>query len=175
MNSFIELLRKRRSIRKFTPENVEPEKIEILKKAVLMSPSGKRLNEWEFIVVQNKNTIKSLSECKEHGAELIAQAPLAFVILADTTKSDIWIEDCSIASIILQLAAESVGLNSCWVQCRERGKNDGTSANQYLRQLLQIPVQYSVLNIVAIGYKNEIRKPFDDEKLQWHKIHEEKF
>lgn len=175
MNSFIELLRNRRSTRRFTPQAVEPEKIEALKKAILMSPSGKRRNEWEFIMVQDKNTLGKLAECKEHGAELVADAPLAFVILADTTNTDIWIEDCSIASIILQLAAESLGLGSCWVQCRLRGLQDGTTSEEYLRELLQIPDHFAVLNLVAIGYKNETRKPFDDEKLQWNKIHEERF
>ncbi|MDR3704852.1 MAG: nitroreductase family protein [Paludibacteraceae bacterium] len=175
MNSFIELLRNRRSIRRFTEQTVEPEKIEYLKKAILMSPSGKRRNEWEFIMVQDKNTLTQLAGCKEHGVELVAKAPLAFVILADTTQTDIWIEDCSIASIILQLAAESLDLGSCWVQCRLRGQQDGTPSEDYIRQLLQIPDHFAVLNLVAIGYKNETRKSFEDEKLQWDKIHEEKF
>lgn len=175
MNSFIDLLRNRRSIRKFTAQKIEPEKIEYLKKAILMSPSGKRQNEWEFIVVQDKDTLTKLSESKEHGSELIAQAPLAFVVLADTTKSDVWIEDCSIATIILQLAAETLGLGSCWVQCRLRSKKDGTPSPDYVRQLLEIPEHYAILSMVAIGYKNETRKPFDEEKMQWSKIHEEKF
>lgn len=175
MNSFIDLLKNRRSTRRFTEQTIEPEKIELLKKALLMSPSGKRLNEWEFILVQEKETLEKLAQCKEHGAELLARASLAFVIIGDTSKSDIWIEDCSIASIVLQLAAEDLGLGSCWVQCRLRKLKDGGDSEIYMRNLLQIPENYGVLNIVAIGYKDTQSKPFDEEKLQWNKIHNEIF
>ena len=47
-------------------------------------------------------------------------APLAVVICADETLNDAWIEDCSIASILLQLTAQSIGLGSCWIQIRNR-------------------------------------------------------
>lgn len=172
---FLELLRQRRSTRQFTQQVVETEKVELLKKAVLMSPAGKRKNEWEFIVVQNKDMLQKLSVSKEHGSELIARAPLAIVVLADTEKSDVWIEDCSIASIILQFQAEELGLGSCWVQSRMRKQKDGTSSEDYIRELFQVPSKYAVLSVIAIGYKAESRKPFADEDLQWEKIHTEKF
>jgi nitroreductase len=173
--NFLDLLKNRRSFRRFTPQAVESEKIEQLKKAVLMSPAGKRSNPWEFIIVQDKETLEKLSTCREHGAEFVARAPLAFVIVGDTEKSDTWIEDCSISAIILQLAAADLGLGSCWAHCRNRKQADGTLAEDFVRQTLNIPSKYAVLNMVAIGYKDEERKPFDEEKLQFEKIHNEKF
>lgn len=172
---FLELLKQRRSTRQFTDQVVEVEKVDILQKAVLMSPSGKRKNEWEFILVQDKNTLQKLAVSKEHGSELIARAALAFVVLGNTEKSDVWIEDCSIASIILQLQAEELGLGSCWVQSRMRKQEDGSSSEDYVRQLLNIPAQYAVLSIIAMGYKAESKKPFADEDFMWEKIHQEKF
>ena len=62
---FLELLRNRRSYRKFKEQPVEAEKIEAIKKAALMSPAGKRCNEWEFIVVEDKATLQALSTSKE--------------------------------------------------------------------------------------------------------------
>lgn len=175
MNTFYSLLKTRRSTRKFTTQTVETEKIETLKSAILMSPTGKRLNEWEFIVVEDTKTLNKLAESKEHGSELIARAPLAIVVIADTTKTDVWIEDCSIASIILQLQAEELGLGSCWVQIRQRKLKDGTMSEDYVRELLDIPSHYGVESIVAIGYKDEIKKAFDEDKLQKEKIHLNKF
>ncbi len=175
MNSFINLLKTRRSIRRFTEQAVDAEKIEWLKKAVLTSPTGKRINEWEFVFVQNADMLTALSQTKEHGAELVARAPLAVVVAGDTAKSDTWVEDCSIAAFTLQLAAESLGLGSCWVQCRARSRNDGSLCEDNVRELLSLPPHLGVLCIVAIGYKAEERKPFEWEGLQFGKIHEERF
>ena len=116
----MELLEKRRSIRKFTDQAVEPEKIQILIEAALRSPSGRGVNPWEFIVVQDRQTLTSLSNAKQAGAGFLKGAAMGIVVCADTAKSDTIIEDASIAAIIIQLAAESLGLGSCWVQMRER-------------------------------------------------------
>ncbi len=175
MDFINELLRNRRSIRRFKETKIKNEKIELLKKAILMSPSGKRFNEWEFIFIDDKNILDQLSYCKEHGSELLRNAPLGIVVIADKNKSDIVIEDCSIASIIAQLAAESIGLGSCWVQCRLRKTADGKDSEDVVREILNIPDNYFVQSIIAIGYKDQDRKPFEDENLQWEKIHTNTF
>lgn len=171
MENFLELLKKRRSSRLFTEEPVDKDIVCNLMKAALMSPSGHRINPWEFILVEDKGMLKALSTCKEHGAALLEGASMAVAVIADTEKTDVWIEDCSIASIIIQLAAEDMGLGSCWVQMRRRSDADGNSAEYNVRALLGIPANYAVLSIVAIGHKAREAKPFDEDKLQWDKIH----
>jgi nitroreductase len=109
-NHMIELLRNRRSIRKYTEQPVEAEKLELLKEALLRSPSSKNINPWEFVFVTDKVKISQLKLCKPHGATPLETAPLAVVICADKTKNDVWVEDCSIASILLQLTAQSLGI-----------------------------------------------------------------
>jgi len=175
MNSFFDLLKNRRSIRKYLPQAVESEKISKITKAVLMSPASKRSNPWEFIVVQDKVTLGKLSDSRAHGSQFLADSPLGIVIIADTTKSDIWIEDASIAAIIMQLQAQDLGLGSCWIQIYGREKDENTTSEEYIRDLLSIPTHYAVLNIISIGYPNEERKPYDEEKLPSEKIHTEKF
>lgn len=175
MNSFFELIKTRRSIRKYTDEKIDAEKISLITKTALMSPSSKKSNPWEFIVVQNAQMLEKLANCKTNSSQFLAHAPLGIVVIADTTKSDIWIEDASIASIIIQLQAHDLGLGSCWIQVYNRKKNEQTSAENYIKDLLQIPEQYSVLCIISIGYPNEVRKPYEEEKLQYEKIHNEKF
>jgi len=172
---FIELLQNRRSKRKFTSQKIEAEKVEKLIHAALMSPTGKKTNHWDFIVIENPETLEKLSECKPHSVKLIAGAPLAIVIIGDPQLSDTWVEDCSIASIIIQLEAEDLGLGSCWVQVRNREHGDTTLADDYIKELLGIPDEKSVLSIIAIGYPDEVKKPFDRANLMLEKIHREKY
>ncbi len=175
MKTFHDLAKNRRSIRKYLEKNIEKEKIDQILQTALMSPASKRTNGWEFIVVENKEMLKKLSECREFGSKLVADAPLAILIVADPSKSDVWYEDASIASTFIQLQAEDLGLGSCWVQVHNREKDDQQTAEDYVKNLLDIPQNLRVLNMVAIGYKNEDRKPYDEEKLQYDKIHWEKF
>jgi len=175
MNSFHELLRNRRSIRKYLTKPVEFEKIDIITKSALMSPASKRSNPWEFIVVQDKDTLQKLSESRMHGSQFLANAPLGIIIIADTTKSDIWMEDASIAGIIMQLQVQELGLGSCWIQVYARQKNDEISSESYIRDLISIPSHFAVLSIISIGYPDEDRKPYDESKLAVEKIHFEIF
>jgi nitroreductase len=96
---------------------------------------------------------------------------LAIVVTADTTKSDAWIEDASIAAMLMQLQAEDFGLGSCWVEVRERFGDDGVPAEEYVREALGIPEEFGVLCIISIGYKDEQRKPINPDKLLWEKVH----
>lgn len=175
MTSFFELLKTRRSIRKYLAKAVEPEKIKLLTQAALMSPASKRTNPWEFVVVQDSEMLARLSDCRPHGSQLLKESPLGIVVIADTTKSDVWIEDASIAAIIIQLQAQDLGLGSCWVQVYGRPKDEQTTAEAYIRDLLSIPPHFAVLCVVSIGYPAEERKPFEIEKLSVEKIHNETY
>ena len=140
-----------------------------------MSPTSKRSNAWQFIVVDDKELLKKLSLCKEQSAQFIADAALAGVVVADTLASDVWIEDAAIASIYIQLQAEDLGLGSCWVQVRERFTATGIPSNDYVHEVLGIPLQLQVVSIIAVGHKGMERKPFDENHLQWEKIHLNKY
>ena len=74
-----------------------------------------------------------------------------------------------------QLLAEDLGLGSCWIQIRERFTTDGTPSNEFVHDVLDIPLQLQVLSIVAIGHKGMERKPFNEEHLQWEKVHINKY
>ncbi len=175
MENFNELIKARRSMRKFTGEELSQEQVVTLMKAALMAPTSKRSNAWQFVVVDDKETLKALSLSKAQASQFIADAALAIVVMADPLASDVWIEDASIASIYLQLQAEDLGLGSCWVQIRERFTAAGVPSNDYVHEVLDIPLQLQVLSIIAIGHKGMERKPFNEEHLQWEKIHLNKY
>ncbi len=162
-------------MRKFTGEELSQEQVVALLKAALMAPTSKRSNSWQFIAVDDKEILKQLANCKEQASAFIADAALAVVVTADPLASDVWIEDASIASIMIQLQAEDLGLGSCWVQIRERFTASGMPSDEYVREVLDIPLQLQVLSIIAIGHKGMERKPFDEGHLQWEKIHINKY
>lgn len=170
MNDMIELLRKRRSIRAFTQEPVAPETVELLVEALLRAPSSRGKNPWEFVVVDDKEVLSSLSHSKDHGAEFLRNAPLAIVVCADSTQSDVWVEDCSIAAIIAQMTALSLGLGSCWAQMRNRRLDADRSAEEYLRELLGLPERIAVECIIGIGHPAETKPPRPASGLQYDKV-----
>jgi nitroreductase len=119
--------------------------------------------------------LEKLSTAKPAGAALLKNATLGIVICADQKKSDTCIEDASIAAIILQLAAESLGLGSCWVQLRNRKHEDGRSSQQYAAELLSIPDTYMIQAVMAIGYPAESKTPHKKENLHYGKIHKGRY
>ena len=170
MSPMIELLRKRRSIRTFTRETIDPETIELLVEALLRAPSSRGNNPWEFVVVDDEVILSKLSKSKEHGSEFLENAPLGIVVCADGTKSDVWIEDCAIASIIVQMTALSLGLGSCWAQIRNRRHDSSRSAEEYLRELLHLPDHIKVESIIGIGHPGETKRPVPAKNLQYGKV-----
>ena len=171
MNKFAELIRSRRSTRKFTEELLSPEQVETILKAGLMSPTSKNSCPWHFVVVEDKFLLEKMSVSKKSGSKLIAGCALAIVVLSDPQISEAWVEDASIASIMIQLQAEDLGLGSCWVQIKDRYTADENSSEEYIKDLLNIPLHLQVLSIVAIGHKAQELSPFSDENLQWEKVH----
>ncbi len=175
MNNFADLVATRRSVRKYSEDKLTSEQVEQIMKSALMSPSSKHCNSWEFVLVEDKEVLNQLSHAKPTGGTFIADCALAVVVLGDVTKSIAVIEDTSIAATFIQLQAEDLGLGSCWVQIRGRETESGQDSEEYVRQLLDIPYQYSVGCIVAIGNKVKPNRPFDENSLQWEKIHVGKF
>ena len=166
----IELLRARRSIREYLNRPIEQAKIELLKEALLRSPSSRSIDPWEFIFVKDREILKKLAMCKPHGSRFLARAALAIVVCGDEQQSDTWIEDCSIASILVQMVAQSIGLGSCWIQVRNRMFNDQETSEQYIQSLLRIPEHVKVESIIALGYPAGQREPVPPEALNHSKI-----
>lgn len=171
MDSFSQLIRLRRSMRQYTNEELTQEEVVALMRAALMAPSSKRSNPWQFVVVDNKELLRRLSSCKAQASQFIADAALAIVVAADPLASDVWIEDCAIAASYVQLQTEDLGLGSCWVQVRERFTASGQPSNDYVHEVLDLPLPLQVLCIIAVGHKGMQRKPFNEDHLQWEKVH----
>jgi nitroreductase len=175
MNNFFELLQNRRSVRKFTAQTVERDQLNFLLKAALMAPSGKRQMPWHFVAVTEPELLQKLSETRQYGTQFLAAAPLAIVVLADTSKTDVWTEDAAIAAAYIQLAAESIGLGSCWAQLRNREHAEGETAEDYVRSLLHFPENFAAETVIGIGYKDERKRPHDEAALAFDKVSYNRF
>jgi nitroreductase len=172
---FLPLIQKRRSIRKFQEKPVENEKIEMLIEAALRAPSSMGRNPWEFVFVTDQTSLERLSKAKQHGSAFLRNAPLGVVISADPDKSDVWIEDTSIAATFLQLIAESAGLSSCWIQIRERMHDGVKTAPDYVSEVLGIPRRLKVACIIAVGYPDETKSAHSKEDLPYEKVYFERY
>ncbi len=170
MEDFRTLCQHRRSIRAFTAQPVEREKIDYILQCALMSPSGKRLNPWEFVVVTDEQVLRKLAGCKTYGSQMFNTAMAGIVVVLDSSLTDTWQADGAIAAEHILLAAAEQGLGACW--CHVYGR---VESEQMVRELTGIPENYAVLCVIALGYKGEERKNYDLQKLLYNKIHNERF
>lgn len=172
---FHQLLIERRSIRRYTSEKIDPEAVKLILEAGLLAPTSKSSRAWQFVVVEDEDMLTRLSECKAMGAAPIGRCPLAVVVAVDSTATEPWIEDASVAATMMMLQASALGLGSCWIQIRDRFTADGTPSNEYVQEALGIPETCPIVCIMTFGHKDEERKPQDLEKLKWENVHIGKF
>lgn len=170
----LEILKNRRSIRKFTDKEVSKENIEKILKAGLLAPSSMNKKPVELIVIENKEAIAQLEKCKKLGTQPLKTAPLVIAVIGDSELSDVWVEDASIAATFIQLEVEKLGLGSTWIQIRKR-KSQHDDSEVEVRKVLNIPEKYGVLALITIGHKDEEKAPYKDSDIDFGKVHYEKF
>lgn len=171
----LDVMRTRRSIRKYTQEPIGEDKLEQILAAGLLSASSRGIRPWEFIVVKKKETLKKMSESRAGSAKMLAGADCAIVVIADAEKTDVWTEDASIAMANMHLMAHSLGVGSCWIQGRLREAPDERTTEDYLRSILEYPENYRLEAILSLGMPAEQKEPCQIETLPMEKIHREYF
>lgn len=171
METLHELLVRRHSIRRYTDQPIAAEDVKTILEAALLAPSSKSVRPWQFVLVEDRATLAKLSECKAAGGRPVAACSLAVVVCASTKKTDMYLEDMSIAAAFMHLQATALGLGSCWIQVRNRFAADGEDAETIVREILGIPEDMVVECIVTIGHPDEQRNPVDTAKLLWEKVH----
>jgi nitroreductase len=154
---FLEVIQKRHSVRRFTDDPVERELIDAIIDIARTAPSSKNCHSTAFMVVEDKDTLSAMAEMRDRGSAFMKGAAAAVVVMGDISKTDIWVENASISATFIQLAATAMDLGSCWVHVRDRlrSKDDPSkgTAEEYLRGLLGIRDEYSVLCVIALGHE----------------------
>ncbi len=167
----IDLIRNRRSIRKYKSEQIPDSIIKELKETALRSPTSRNRKEWNFYFITDKEVLTKLAEAKAAGSKMIEHAALAVVIAADESLCDVWVEDTAIAATLLQMNAQSHDIGSVWVQIRERFTKEGESSEQRVKSILGITnEQIRVASIISMGYADEEKQAISCEDLKWDAI-----
>jgi Nitroreductase len=171
----LNMLLNRRSVRQYTGEKIPKEELEKILQAGLLSPSGRNRKPWEFVVVQEKETLMKLSHCRIGAAKMLENAGCAIVVFADSEKTDVWTEDCSIAMSNMHLMADSLGLGSCWIQGRLRDAEGGRTTEEACREILSVPDQYVLEAILSVGILKEHLPAHTLDEIEMDKVHYEKY
>ena len=149
---FIDIVRSRKSCRLFSDVPLEDSEIDLIMEAGLRAPSSRQLEDVRLFSVRDVGLIRRLALCKPSSTTPLETATFAVIVAADPEVCDVWIEDASIATIMMQLEAEDLGIGSCWVQVRLRSNGD-EAAEDIVRREAGIDGGLKVLSIVAFGRK----------------------
>ena len=149
----IDLIKGRRSIRKYTPEPVSEAEVRELLEAAMAAPSANNSQPWQFVVVRDKET-KALLARTHRWSGMIAQAPLAIAVCGEKSRSHYWVQDTSAATENLLLAAAALGLGAVWI-----GIHPDSEREAKVREALGIPERVGVLCLIAVGRPAEHKPP----------------
>ena len=145
----LNLISKRRSVREYTTDEIEQEKIDYMIECARIAPSAVNFQPWKFIIVKSPEKKALLHQC--YHREWFSYAPLYIIALEDTTQSwkrssdgkDHGEIDVTIAVEHIALAAVEKGLGSCWV----------CNFNVDLcKQLFNLPENLVPIALIPIGY-----------------------
>lgn len=159
--------------RQFCRTEIQADDVEQVLRAALIATYGKDGNTVELYPVEDPHLLERLADARDHGAECIAQAPMAVAVVADRLYDGAWVENCSavVWAMCAQAAERQLAYRS--VQIRGYQLTDGTMSDEVVRGILDIPESKTVYAVVAIGTadKSAPSVEIDDEQLEWQRIH----
>mgnify|MGYP005812518437 CR=1 FL=1 len=151
----LDLIFKRRSIRKFTSEPVSPEQLDQLLQAAMAAPSAMNLKPWHFVVITDPELLRQINHTLVFGK---MKAPCAISVCGDLRKGQrlerFWIQDCSAATENLLLAAAGLGLGAVWC-----GVTPNAVYQKRIAEILGLPKGIIPLNVIFVGHPAEEKPP----------------
>ena len=167
----LDLMLKRRSVRMYTDEEIPKEKLNRILQAGLLAPTSRNRKPCSFLIVDNKEALEKLSKSKQSSAAFLKNANKAIVVVANTLVSDTWIEDSSIALAFMHLMAAEQDIGSCWVQIHLRKSVDGSSSEDYVREILGIDDYFRIVGILALGVPKREVEPHTLDEIDRKNVH----
>jgi nitroreductase len=166
MNPTLETIFHRRSIRKYTDQPVEPEKLDLLMQAAMAAPSAMNCKPWEFVVVTNPEKIMQFRKRLVFGNR---NAPAVIVVCGNPSLSPnpaarlFWQQDCSLAAQNILIAATSLGLGTVWI-----GVHPVAEFVRVVRDVVGLPRHVIPLALLYVGYPAEeksSRTQYDESRV----------
>ncbi len=165
----LEAILSRRSIRKYTSEQVTDQEIDIILQAAMAAPSSGNARPWHFIVIRKHETLEEIARCHPY-AGMLPQAQAAILVCADEKLENHpgrWPQDCAAATENILLAAHGQGIGAVWI-----GLHPEIERIPVIKKLFALPSTVHPLSLVALGRPNEKKLPphrFKPERI--HKEH----
>lgn len=157
-----ELLITRRSVREFRDTPVSPEQITDLLELCRWAPSSRNQQPCSYTVIRNRRVITSLAEERGNSSVPIGRAPLAVAVSTDPELSRRYLQDGCIGATYLLLAAQALGLGTCWIADMDR---------EHVKELLGLPLNHYIATVTPLGVPAAtppvpLRNPLNDH-LRW--------
>lgn len=171
------LTAKRRSVRRYAPQSLSSEAIADIVEAGLRAPTSKNNRATHFVLVEDKEMLQKLSECRASGSAFLADAALAIVVCSNGDKSARPYIDGAIAASYMQLAITDLDLGSCWCHITDTPSADGErSAEEYVRELLGLPENSRILCALGVGEVAEFGMLEPRQRpTEWERVYVEKY
>ena len=152
----------RRSVRNYKKREVSDKDLLEIIKAAQFAPTSHDNRGVEFVIVRDQKTKNKIYEIA--GQDFMKKAPALVVPIIDTQKTMWPVQDLSVASSHIFLQAEALGLGTVW-------KNINEKIREPIMELLGIPKDYILVNIIPVGYPNIKKRPHTDQDFSEKKIH----
>lgn len=168
VNDTLNTIMTRTSIRNFTSQKVEEDKVEQLLRAGMAAPTAMNCQPWEFVVINDRKLLDQLCDSLP-SAKMLKEAQLAIIVCGNMQKTlegdmqSLWVQDASAASENILLAAHALGLGAVWT-----GVYPSDNVN-IVRNTIKLPEHIVPLNVIPIGYPKGEHQPKD--KWKHEKIH----
>lgn len=155
-DALLDLIRRRRTVRRFTDEAVADEAIDVLIEVAMCAPTRLNRQPWHFVVIRDRALQRSLAELlRIH--PYIEQAAALIAVCGQPEASTTWLMDVSAATENLLLAATATGLGGAWVGAPNTTLWD--MLEEYLHDVLRIPPDVRMPVLVAVGHPAEHPPP----------------
>ena len=154
MNTTLSAIFSRRSVRKYTDEDIAESSIQDLLEAAMAAPSAVAKDPWHFIVIHNSEQRNCMADALPNG-QMLRQTPVGILVCGDIQKANAgelsyMLQDCSAAIENLLLAASMLGLGACWLGVHPR--QDRITA---MKSLFELPDQIIPVSAIALGHPAE--------------------
>ncbi len=168
----IENIMTRSSVRSYTTQKIENDKIEKMLRAGMAAPTAGNRQPWSFVVIDQREILDAIPPIIP-GAGMAARAQLAIAVLGTPSKAlmpGYWIQDTSAATENILLAAHAMGLGAVWCGTFPDNNKGRVAA---ISELLGLPEGTMALSIIVVGYPNvepKVKDKWDEAKVFYNRV-----
>ncbi|MBR5873880.1 MAG: nitroreductase family protein [Oscillospiraceae bacterium] len=166
----MDIIFNRRSVRKYTEQKIEPEKIDRMLRAAMQAPSAGNQQPWEFIVIDDKETLVKLADFSRY-AKMLPGAALGIVVLERQTLKYPPLVEQDLGACVqnLMLQATEDGLGTVWL-----GISRGDEREAFVAEMFNLPESVRPYGVVSIGYPedenaNHFVDRYDETRVHYNK------